>query len=185
MVLYWRTGLPFSGYNTLCVLKDCCSQTDWKLLLSSEREILLEKTVAYDMEVLQRRLESGLLIEDKIENADETHIIFNIGIGKTQGFVGHKHVEYADVVSAGDPLTMMVCLPGERHSQMFPPMIVFESQKHSNPTRGVPDDVPGGCYRSSPPAWIDGCGIIPLRPELSERRRLSRRSTRRGKRRAN
>ena len=127
-----------------------------KLMLSSEKEGLLEKTVAYHIGELQRGFESGLLYEDNIENADETHFVFNMDNGKTLGFVGDKHVKYADVVSGGDPITMMVRLSGGRYAQIYPPMIIYKSQMRSNPIRGEPDNVPGVCYRSSPKGWMDG-----------------------------
>ena len=79
-------------------------------MLSSEKEALLEKTVSYYMGELQPGFESGLLNEDNIENADETHFVFNMDNRKTLGFVGDKHIKYADVVSGGDPITLMVRL---------------------------------------------------------------------------
>lgn len=48
------------------------SQTG-KLLVSPAQELLIEKSVAFHLGELKRGFESGLLNENRIENADETH----------------------------------------------------------------------------------------------------------------
>lgn len=50
----------------------------------------IEKSVAYHLGKLKRGFESGLLNEDRIENADETHFVFKMDNGKTSGSKGTR-----------------------------------------------------------------------------------------------
>lgn len=59
----------------------------------------IEKSVAFHLGMLKRGFETGLLNEGRIENADETHFVFNMDNRKTLGFKGEAHVKYADFVS--------------------------------------------------------------------------------------
>ncbi len=56
--------------------------------------------------------ESGQLNENQIENADETHFVFNMDNGRTVGFRSQEHVRYADVPSGNEGITMMVRITG-------------------------------------------------------------------------
>lgn len=127
-----------------------------KLLVSPEKELTIQKCVAFHLGELKRGFESGLLNENRIENADETHFVFNMDNGKTLGFKGDDHVKYADVVSGGDPITMMVRLTGGPDARIEAPMLIFKNENRSYPIRGVPDNIPGVCYRSQPKGWMDG-----------------------------
>ena len=90
-----------------------------------------------------------------MENADETHFVFNMDNGRTLGLKGDCHVKYADVVSGGDPITMVVRITGGRDACIQPPMIIFKNENRSFPIRGLPDNVLGVCHRSSPKGWMD------------------------------
>lgn len=130
------------------------SQTG-KLLVSPAKQLFIDKYVAFHLGELQRAFTSGDLKEEDVENADETHFVFNMDTGKTLGFIGDNHVKYADVVSGGEPITMMVRISGGPVAMIHPPMLVFKNQSSSYPIRGVPDNVPGVCYRSGPKGWMD------------------------------
>jgi DDE superfamily endonuclease len=69
--------------------------------------------------------------------------------GKTLGFRGDDNVKYADVVSAGVGMTMVVRLTGGPHATICPPFMIFQNDNCSYPIRGVPDDVPGVSYRTA------------------------------------
>ena len=83
-----------------------------KLSVSEDMQRQLEKSVAYHLGVVSRQFEEGLLDEDMCENVDETHFIINMDNGKTLGFAGDTEVRYADVVSGGLNMTMVVRLTG-------------------------------------------------------------------------
>ena len=51
-----------------------------KLAVSPEKQLHIEKSVAFHLGVLKRGFASGELNEDYIENADETHFIYLIWI---------------------------------------------------------------------------------------------------------
>lgn len=126
-----------------------------KLMVCAEKEEHIKKTVAFHLGQLKRAFQSGHFKEEDIENADETHFVINMDNGKTLGFIGDNDVKYLDVVSGGEAITMMVRISGGPNATILPPMLVFKNASRSYPIRGVPDNVPGVTYRSSPKAWMD------------------------------
>lgn len=68
---------------------------------------------------------SGALDENNIVNADETHFTLNMDNGKTLGFIGDNDVNYADFVSDGEPITMMVSITGGFNASIMPPMLIL------------------------------------------------------------
>jgi hypothetical protein len=108
-----------------------------KKQLSPEKEIFIQKEVAYHMGVLKRGFESGEFVDGCMENMDETHFIMDMENGKTLAFSGDKDIEYADVVSASTGMTMMVKVTSNR---IGTPMMVFIND---DPIRGVPDKTEG------------------------------------------
>lgn len=144
------------------------SQTG-KLMVSPAKQLFIEKSVAYHLGVVKRAFDSGQLKEGEVDNADETHFIINMDNGKTLGLRGDAHVKYADVVSGGEPMTMMVRISGGANAFIHPPMIIFKNEKRSYPMRGVPDNIPGVCYRTSPKGWMDSATWLKW---LSERRAI-------------
>ena len=115
----------------------------------------LEKQVAYHLGVMARGFRSGELNEDCIENADETHFVIDVDNVRTLGFSGESEVKYADSVSGGDGMTMVVRLSGGKDAKIQPPFMVFKNANRSYPIRSVPDNVSGVSYRSGPKGWMD------------------------------
>ncbi len=111
--------------------------------------------VAFHLGELKRGFESGQLNENQIENADETHFVFNMDNVRTVGFRSQEHVRYADVESGNKGITMMVRITGGKDAHVEVPMLVFINEKCSYPIQGVPDSVPGACYRSGKRGWMD------------------------------
>jgi hypothetical protein len=120
-----------------------------KLMLSSERQIHLEIEIAHHLGMVGREFQSGLIDEEMVENWDETHFVINMDTGKTLGFRGDNDVKYADVVSGGMGMTMVVRLTGGPYAEICTPLMIFQNQQCSYPINGVPDNVPGVCYRTS------------------------------------
>ena len=56
--------------------------------MSPENQLYIEKAVAFHLGELKKGFESGELDEDLVENADETHFLFNIDNGRTVGMRG-------------------------------------------------------------------------------------------------
>ena len=115
----------------------------------------LEKQVAYHLGFMARGFRSGKLNEDCIENVNETHFFFDVDNGRTLGFSGESEVKYADAVSGGEGMTMVVRLSGGRDAKIQPSFMVFKNANRSYPIRGVPDNVSGVFYRSEPKGWMD------------------------------
>lgn len=91
------------------------------LAVSPEKQLYIEKTVAYHFGKLKREFQFGSLIEDLMENADETHFVFNMDNGRKIGFRGDEDVKYADVVSGDEAITMIVCRTGDVHACIAAP----------------------------------------------------------------
>ncbi len=76
--------------------------------------------------------------------------------GRTLGFAGDDNVKYADVVSGGEGITMIVRLTGGKRAQIETPFLTFINKSRNYRLRNLPEDVPGVCYRTSPKGFIDG-----------------------------
>jgi hypothetical protein len=75
--------------------------------------------------VLQKGFQIGIFDENLIKNIDETHFVINMDNGRTLGFRGDITVKYADVISSGDSMTMVVRISGGRRSLIEAPMFIF------------------------------------------------------------
>ena len=75
--------------------------------------------------------------------------------GRTLGFSGQEEVKYADAVSGGEGMTMVVRIIGGRDAKVEAPFMVFKNANRSYPIRGVPDGICGVSYRSGPKGWMD------------------------------
>ena len=104
-----------------------------KLMVSPEKRDYIEKAVAFHMGELHRGFEFGELDEEVLCNLDETHFIFNCDNGRTLGFRGDSDVKYADVVSGGVGMTMMVFISGGVSSCIGAPMMIFQNANRSYP----------------------------------------------------
>jgi hypothetical protein len=71
-------------------------------------------------------IESGELDENFVENGDETYFVMNMDNGKTLAAINEKSA-YADVVSGGVRMKMLVRLSGGARSQLQPAFMVFQS----------------------------------------------------------
>ncbi len=69
-------------------------------------------------------------------------------------------VRYADVASGNEGITMIVRITGGKDAHVEVPMLVFINGKCSYPIQGVPDSVPGACFRSGKRGWMDKEGIF-------------------------
>jgi hypothetical protein len=126
-----------------------------KLSVSPEKREFIDRSCVYHLGIVKRAFENGDLKEEMVENWDETHFVINLDNGKTLGLIGEKSIKYADVVSGGEGMTMLVRITGGPSACIQPPLMIFQNSNRSYPIRGVPDDVPGVCYRTQPKGWMD------------------------------
>lgn len=126
-----------------------------KHCVSRSKQDQIEKEVAYHLGQLAKGFREGLLDENNVENADETHFVINVDNGRTLGFSGEEDVKYADVVSGGEGMTMLVRLTGGRNGCVAAPFLVFQNKDRRYPIRGVADDIEGVSYRTGPKGWMD------------------------------
>lgn len=88
-------------------------------------------------------------------NADETHVVFEKITAKTLEMKEDENVKFADVVSGGEGMTMMVKISGACDAQIRPPFLIFQNVASSYPILGCPDDVSGACYLTGPRGWME------------------------------
>jgi hypothetical protein len=81
--------------------------------------------------------------------------VFNLDNGHTLGFRGDTSVTYAEVVSGGNSMTMVVRISRERRSMIEALMIIFINAHRNYPIRGLEDTIPGVTYRTGPKRWMD------------------------------
>ena len=141
-----------------------------KLQISPEAQAQIERRFSYTLGCIARAIQSGSIDDNDIENADETHFMINFDNGYTLGFRGDETVKYADVTSGGEGMTMMMRISGGTKSYIENPFMLFKNKDCSYPVRGIPDDVPGVCYRTGPKGWIDSRVMVEW---VCERRALS------------
>lgn len=84
-----------------------------------------------------------------------SNIIIIVLIKRTLGFIGDEDVKYADVVSGGEGMTMVLKMTGGPTGMIQPPMLIFRNAARSYPIKGVPDNVTGAKYRTGPKGWMD------------------------------
>lgn len=127
-----------------------------RLLASPLKELFIKKTVAFHLGMLKRKFDSGELKPSEQFNMDETHLIVSEKTQKILDFIGVKNVKYVDVVSGTENMTVILVIKGgDKDAHVGVPMLIFRNPYRNHPLRGVPDDVPGVCYRTGPKAWMD------------------------------
>jgi hypothetical protein len=120
---------------------------------SPAKEHHVRMLTTFYLENLYGGFHSGEYNENYMENVDATHFVINMENGKTLGLCGDQTVKYADVVSGGEAMTMVVRVTGGVRAKIMAPMIIFTNAGGAYPIRGVPNNVPGVTYRSSPRGW--------------------------------
>lgn len=103
-----------------------------KLMISTAKQLDIEKRVAFQFGEVWREFGKGMLNEDLVETIDETHFVVNFDTGKTLGFASSEDVKYSDVVSGGHGITMLVRLTGGRETRIMPAFIILPISELSN-----------------------------------------------------
>jgi hypothetical protein len=71
------------------------------------------------------------------------------------GFRGDTTVKYADVVSGGDSMTIVVRISGGRRSFIEASMFIFTNENSTYPIRGLNDNIPRVSYKTGRKGWMD------------------------------
>ena len=124
-------------------------------MCSLEKELQIERATTYHLGVLQRSFESVVFDDNLMENVDETHFVVNLDNGRTLGFRGDTTIKYAEVVSGGDLMTMVIRILVGRRSMIEAPMLIFMNSGSNYPIRGLEDNIPEVCYRTGLKGWMD------------------------------
>jgi hypothetical protein len=112
-----------------------------RLICSEVKERHIQKLTSFHLGLLHRGILLGEFDENLMENIDETHFVVNCDNGRILGFSSDNVVKYADVVSGGQSMTLMVRISGGRRAIIEDPMMIFANADMSYPIRGLPEHV--------------------------------------------
>ena len=124
------------------------------LTCSLDKELQIEMQTTYHLEVLCRGFLSRQFNENLMENLDKTHFVVNLNNGRTLGFQGNTTVKYAEVVSEGESMTMVLRISGGRHATIEAPMLIFSNENRSYSIHGLTDDIPVVSCKMGPKGWM-------------------------------
>lgn len=82
----------------------------------------MELEVAYLWGFVKREFDPKKLEESMFENMDENHFEINMDNRKTFSCIGYNDVKYADVISAGEGMTMFFPVTGGLDAFIQPPL---------------------------------------------------------------
>lgn len=121
---------------------------------------------------MKRKFTNELLDQNMVENMDETHFIFNMDNHHTLGLRGCGKVNYADVVSGGEGMTMVLRIRGGENAAIEAPFMIFRNTNRNYPILGHTGQyIAGVSYRTGPRGWMDK---IVFNQWLNESRAISR-----------
>lgn len=126
-----------------------------KLIMSLARKIYIEMYVAFNLAKVSWIFNDETVLEDLVDNIDETQFIVNYDNGKTLGFDGTEKMNYADVVSGGLFMTFLVRFSGGINACIQTVFTIFKILNRKDPIKIVPDNVPGVPYRTKPKGWME------------------------------
>ena len=109
----------------------------------------------YHLGVLQRGFGSGILDENLMENVDKTHFVINLDNDHTLGFRGNTTIKYAEVVSQGESMMMVIRISGGCRSMIEAPMLIFTNLGSNYSIRGLEDNILRVCNSTGPKGWMD------------------------------
>lgn len=126
-----------------------------KPTVSVEKQMMIEREVAFHLGKLKREFNKNLIVENNVDNADETHFLVNMYNHRALGRVGDQHVKYADMVSGSEEMTMMVRSFGFRDARSEALFLLFQNKQLNYQIALVPDDGARVSYKSRSKGWID------------------------------
>lgn len=113
----------------------------------------IKKYFPYHLGIMNIMFEYDKVCEDDIKK--RLNAYFSMDKRKYLGFIGDNEVKYEDVVSPGEPITMIVHITGSWRAQIQPSMIIFKNASLSYAVRLVADAVPGFYSQTSPNSWMN------------------------------
>lgn len=142
-----------------------------KKSVSEAKTAAIESAVAKHLGMLKREFDAGRRDED-MENIDETHCVIDMDDGFTLGFNPRAVMgstlydklsdarkeamtrKYADVVSGGEKMSIVLRATGGEHGKIGVPFVIFKNKDRKDNIRGVPQ-IEGVRYYTQPRAWMD------------------------------
>lgn len=106
--------------------------------------------MARHLRQLKRAFPNGELDGNSVENAEESLFVSSLDNGKPSKFIGSSKVKYADAVSRGKSITVVVRITGGQRAAISPSMLVFKKMFRSHPNCRAVHSVPGVFYCTSP-----------------------------------
>lgn len=95
-----------------------------------------------------------------INNMDAKHFVFNMDNGHTLGFKGELKVNFVELVSCGQKMTLFLRIYCVMHSKFESHMWIFCKERISYAINGVPDTPDCVSYRSNASGWISNAMFV-------------------------
>ena len=121
-----------------------------RLTCSPQKEREIEMHTAFHLGILYKDFSNGIFDENLMKNIDETYFVVNMNNGRTLGFRGDITVSYAEMVSGGDSMIMVIRISGGRRSIFEVSMLIFTNSNGNYLIHGLDDNILGVYYRTGP-----------------------------------
>ena len=111
------------------------------------------------MGALKRSYENGS-DGSTIEYFDETHVVVDMNKGRLLDFHGSKRVTYLNVAIGRDCFTVYMRISSDQIAWIEKLVVIFQNPNGNYLISGIPDNIEGVTYRSSPKAWMTAAMIV-------------------------
>ncbi|POM60020.1 hypothetical protein PHPALM_31168 [Phytophthora palmivora] len=131
-----------------------------KKQISNEKKREIHSSVGTHLGELKRLFDDNLIDPSRLCNMEESHFVIDLDDGRTLDFRGVKHVKCCSIVSGTDVFNLpwgqeFTKNLGGANSRIICPMLIFRNKNSNYPIQGLPDNINGVAYRSSPTAFIN------------------------------
>ncbi|KAE8979212.1 hypothetical protein PR002_g24482 [Phytophthora rubi] len=135
--------------------------------VSEEKQLQIDISIVTHLGKFKRQFDDKTIDPDQIYSMDESHFVIDLDDGKTLDLQGSEEVKYRKIVPGREGVTMRVLLTRGTNAKLLCPMFIFKNANSGHPIQGLPDNVNGVCYRSTPSAFINNVMMMEwLRDEV-------------------
>lgn len=110
---------------------------------------------------MPRTFKPGDFCEDNVENVEEIHSLVILNNERTLEFKGEGEINFVDVVSGEEGMTMVVSFYDGRDSREKIAFKTFNIQEQVCRIRGIPNTTESVAYRTGPKGWMDST-VLPI-----------------------
>lgn len=142
------------------------------IILSAGEIKLTKREVDFHLGKLKICLENGTYIVENVFNAGNTHFCVDFNDGRNLAMKGDEEVKFADEVGGNLRITMMIMLEEGANACTEVPSMIIKNDRGSCTVQGIPETVPGVCFRNGLRRCMDSQVFKQWLGEISVIRRL-------------